>query len=223
MTDGEARRLPVVDDCWNRIGVRGDRSCPELTTALHCHNCRVFARAADSLLDRPADAAYLAERAGALAEPVVSEDKTVLAAIVFDVGGEAFALESKRVLEVTEARGVHRVPHRSNGVFRGLVNVHGQLDLCFSLSGLLGIEDRPGDANDALRIVVAELGGERAVFSVDHVRGVRRFAQSSFRDAPATSVRRALPFVQSMVADGDDRIGVLDPDALRAGFEGSLR
>src|SRR4029077_5730556 len=29
----------VVDDCWNRIGVRGDASCPELKHHVHCRNC----------------------------------------------------------------------------------------------------------------------------------------------------------------------------------------
>ncbi len=36
--------LPMTaqGDCWNRIGVSGDRSCPELATVVHCHNCPVF-------------------------------------------------------------------------------------------------------------------------------------------------------------------------------------
>ncbi len=46
--------LPVGGDCWNRIGVNGDRSCPELTSFVHCRNCPVFAAAARSFFDRPA-------------------------------------------------------------------------------------------------------------------------------------------------------------------------
>jgi chemotaxis-related protein WspD len=30
-----------LDDCWNRIGVRGDGSCRELEQHIHCHNCSV--------------------------------------------------------------------------------------------------------------------------------------------------------------------------------------
>ena len=41
-----------LDDCWNRIGVRGDASCPELARHVHCHNCPVHAAAALALLDR---------------------------------------------------------------------------------------------------------------------------------------------------------------------------
>ncbi|NEN98182.1 MAG: chemotaxis protein CheW, partial [Moorea sp. SIO3I7] len=27
---------PIFNDCWNQIGVTGDRSCPELKTFIHC-------------------------------------------------------------------------------------------------------------------------------------------------------------------------------------------
>ena len=39
-------RLPGDGDCWNHIGVSGDRSCPELNAHIHCRNCPVFAEAA---------------------------------------------------------------------------------------------------------------------------------------------------------------------------------
>ncbi|HBP1772226.1 TPA: chemotaxis protein CheW, partial [Pseudomonas aeruginosa] len=35
-----------VDDCWNRIGVHGDKSCERLAEHVHCRNCEVYAAAA---------------------------------------------------------------------------------------------------------------------------------------------------------------------------------
>ena len=32
----------AFDDCWNRIGISGDRSCPELVQHVLCRNCPVF-------------------------------------------------------------------------------------------------------------------------------------------------------------------------------------
>ena len=32
-----------IDDCWNRIGVHGDKSCPLLDEHVHCRNCAVYA------------------------------------------------------------------------------------------------------------------------------------------------------------------------------------
>ena len=41
-----------IDDCWNRIGVHGDKSCERLQAHIHCRNCEVHAVAAIRLLDR---------------------------------------------------------------------------------------------------------------------------------------------------------------------------
>ena len=46
-------RLATIDDCWNRIGVCGDQTCPELTRFVHCHNCPVFSTASERLLTAP--------------------------------------------------------------------------------------------------------------------------------------------------------------------------
>ena len=32
-----------IDDCWNRIGVHGNKSCPLLAEHVHCRNCAVYA------------------------------------------------------------------------------------------------------------------------------------------------------------------------------------
>ena len=39
-------QLPAVDDCWNRIGIHGDKSCERLAAHVHCRNCEVHAAAA---------------------------------------------------------------------------------------------------------------------------------------------------------------------------------
>ncbi len=65
---GSLGRLAVGDGCWNRIGVSGDRSCPELPSFVHCRNCPVFAAAARAFFDRPAPEGYLAEWARWLAD-----------------------------------------------------------------------------------------------------------------------------------------------------------
>src|SRR5271170_8084723 len=52
--------LPGQGDCWNKIGVSGDQSCPELKSFIHCRNCHVFAAAARTFFDRPAPEGYLA-------------------------------------------------------------------------------------------------------------------------------------------------------------------
>ena len=136
--------LPVataVDDCWNRIGVNGDRTCPELSEHVHCRNCPVFAGAARAFFDRRAPEGYLAEWADLLGRPRRDAGRsTTRPLLVFRLGVEWLALALSVVAEVTALRPVHRVPHRTNRVFSGLVSLRGQLQLCVSLHGLLDVD-----------------------------------------------------------------------------------
>src|SRR5262249_26555605 len=156
--DGLPGRPAGDGDCWQRIGVAGDRSCPELNTFIHCRNCPVFANAARSFFDRPAPEGYLAEWTrwladadglGPRAEPEATKEEDKgdtqsqregISVLIFRLGEEWLALRTGAVVEVTTPRPVHRVPHRSNRVFTGLVNLQGQAQLCVSLHGLLGVD-----------------------------------------------------------------------------------
>jgi len=207
--------LPVVDPCWNRIGVRGDRSCPELRSAIHCHNCRVFAGAAQALLDRPVDAAYLAELTSFVAEPAATRKLADQSAVLFRIGAEAFAIETAAVSAVADAKPPRRVPHRQSELFSGLINIDGRLELSISLRGVLGLPAGPertgGEARQAsVRVLVALVAGQRWVLPVDVVVGVARFHPSNLVAVPATARRRANGHVTALLPSGDEHFGLLD-------------
>ena len=42
--------MTLPTDCWNRIGVRGDASCPELADCAHCRHCATYSASAARLL-----------------------------------------------------------------------------------------------------------------------------------------------------------------------------
>jgi chemotaxis-related protein WspD len=218
-----AHSLPIADACWGTSGVRGDRSCPELATVVHCHNCKVFRKAAQAFLDRAVDAAYLEERARFVGEPAQTYEHTEVSSVVFELGDELFALESRAIVEVTERRRIHHVPHRTNAVFAGLANVQGRLELCFSLAGLLGVPPAASGSADAARMIVVELSQKRWVLQVDKVRGAERFAEASIKEPPASSTRSSNQYVRALLVRGDARIGLLDQERLNAGLERSLK
>lgn len=96
--------LPIlahVDPCWNRIGVWGDRSCPELEAVTHCHNCPVFAAAGRSFLDAPSPPDYLDEWTRRLALPDGADAADVHSLLVFRLGSEWLALPVGVLVEVT--------------------------------------------------------------------------------------------------------------------------
>ena len=94
----------MADDCWNSIGVRGDRSCPELARHVHCHHCPTFGAAAQALLDRAPVAADVAEWTLHYRQPKEARDRETQSAIIFRVGAEWLALPTGAVSEVADVR-----------------------------------------------------------------------------------------------------------------------
>ena len=207
--------LTVIDDCWNRIGIAGDRSCPELVEHIHCRNCPVFSNAARSLFDRAAPEGYLQDWTGALAAAIQTVEGDFASLFVFRLGQEFLGLRTPLLVEVTPRRPIHRVPHRSNTVFRGLVNIRGQLQLCLSLHGLLGL---PGNGEDAGILAVVEDGAERWVFEVDEVLGVHRVPRSALRKVPGTLANPLTSFTQAVCTWEERHVGYLEEQRLLSAF-----
>ena len=224
--------LPIVDDCWNRIGVRGDRSCPKLPAHIHCHNCEVFASAAQTLLDRPALPDYTAELTRFVAEPAASRKQRDQSVVLFGIAGEGFAVPTHCVVEMTDVERPRPVPHRNNAVFRGLCKIRGQLELCISLRGLLGMhggEPAPkpraaGEhAAERLPVLVVELGGDRWAWLVDAVSGVHRYERAALLESPSASHKTA-SYVSGLIPQGDGKLfGLLDVERVHERSLESLR
>lgn len=132
----------LVDDCWNRIGTRGDQSCPRLPEYARCLNCPVFEEGAAALLDRALSDADL--EAAALAHRTAAPLRTLeqagaeLAVLVFRIADEWLALPATALRQIDTPRAIHTLPHRRNRVVLGLVNIRGALTVAVSLGELLG-------------------------------------------------------------------------------------
>lgn len=214
-----------VPECWRRIGVAGDRSCPELETFIHCRNCPVLAEAARTFFDRGAPAGYLDDWRLLLEEPAEAIAADTTSVLVFRLGNEWLALPTTVLVEVTLVRALHRLPHRSDGVLAGIVNVRGQLQLCASLHGLVGLPGGPESAapgaggDEAIgkttaRLLVverqAEGGADRWVFGVDEVAGVQRIEKAALRPVPSTVGHAGGRLSSALFAWQDRTVALLD-------------
>jgi chemotaxis-related protein WspD len=257
--------LPLAGgDCWNRIGTSGDRSCPELNTHIHCRNCPVFASAARAFFDRPAPEGYLAEWTQWLAsseelarheagETLAESDRDRVGVLIFRLGREWLAFRTQTVAEVTVPRPVHRIPHRSNATLIGLVNLRGQLQLCVSLHGLLGVEATPGPpppsqmhlqshGHDSLaesekgtgtgfvstpgsRLVVLRdrERSESWVFAAEEVLGVHRLPRSLMRSVSSTLANPEVSFSQAILSWEGRSISFLDEQRVFAALRSNER
>ncbi len=221
----------LVDDCWNRIGTRGDQSCPRLPGYTRCLNCPVFEQGAAALLDRALsqsdlDAAVQTHRAAA---PLRRQDDAAaeLAMLVFRIADEWLALPATALRQIDTPRAIHSLPHRRNQVVLGLVNIRGALTVAVSLGELLGL-DRSGGGKHAgrtgyVRLLVAAHRDEPAAFPVDEVEGVLRFPASALLPVPSTLAYAATAHARGVLAWRDTTIGLLDADRVFDSIARSLR
>lgn len=204
-----------VNDCWNRIGVQGDKSCPELKQHIHCRNCPVFERGAHALLDRDPPAGYVEEWTQFLAQAKDVEARFTDAVLVFRIGAEWLALPASQCVEIVALRPIRRIPHRSNQILLGLASVRGELLLCFSLAALLGLEPAGNTGAKALpRLIVARKDRFNIAVPVDEVLGLLRFNKDAVQAVPATVAHAVPEFSRGMLAEGRRKIGLLDEDLI---------
>lgn len=161
-----------IDDCWNRIGVHGDKQCPLLDRHIHCRNCEIYAAAATRLLDRYA---LLQDDVVQAAVPV--EACVGRSMLLFRLGEEWMALATASLAEIAPVQPVHSLPHQRSRVLQGVANVRGALVPCLSLADLLEVEAVQGDARGVRAmprlLILAALGGP-VVMAVDEIDGIHR-------------------------------------------------
>ena len=129
------------------------------------------------------------------------------------------ALSTSVFSEVIEDRTIHSMPHRSSRVFLGLVNICGEIQLCFSLAAILGLTSRA--ENDSRgshivykRMIVVRQGRECWVSPVDEVYGVHHFDNENLDESPVTVSKTEVTFTTGLLAWNDRNVGLLDDELL---------
>jgi chemotaxis-related protein WspD len=219
------KTLPVTaqpQDCWNRIGVWGDRSCPELADVVHCHNCPIFRAAGRRFLASPSPEGYLEAWTARLAEKEAKEPTDVRGVLIFRLGEEWLALPVAALREVISVRSIHRIPFQS-ALLAGVVNVRGELHLSIRMDHLLGLTHGaekseilspvPG-SKSIPRLLVAGRGAETWVFRVEEVDRVHRLAMGELQQVPPTLGRASSRFTRGLFSHQDRAVGLLDEGRL---------
>jgi chemotaxis-related protein WspD len=219
--------IAINDECWNRIGVRGDQSCVELKRHVHCRNCGVYTAAAQQVLDRPVEGRDVAENTRHVARPKAIDEQGPQTVLIFRVASEWLALPMAVVKEVTEVRAIHSLPHRRGGSLLGVANIRGELLVCVSLHALLTLERDGGTPAVAGRTVHQRLlvlgnASVRAVCPVDEVHGIERVHMWDLQDMPATVAKAAARHTTAVIMWRDHSVGYLDQQLLLTAVQRSF-
>lgn len=208
----------TIDDCWNRIGVRGDHSCEKLRDHLHCRNCEVYAAAAGRIMQRALPPDYQRDWAEHFAQPEHAARAHDASVLVFRIRQEWLALPTQLSIAIAEKTDAHRLPHRSGGGLLGIVNVKGNLFPCISLASMFGT-DTQADAMQKGRYIyprtlVMQLGQQACALPVDELHGIERYAKNELQAPPATVNKGVHRYLQGVLCAGGMHIGCLDAEML---------
>ena len=207
-----------INDCWNRIGVwrTGKERCPELDHVVHCRNCPVFSKTGRQLLRSTPPEGYSSEWTKILSSEKDIKQVNVKTAFVFRAGSEWLALPAHMIQEVVNMGSIHSIPNINSKSLRGVVNIHGRLQICVSIGRVLGLEklERTEEQLDPEyispeRLVVVLQENHIVAFPVSEVTGLVRYTPEMLKDLPVTvSGSKAVYTMGILHLDGKD-VGML--------------
>jgi chemotaxis-related protein WspD len=212
----------AIDDCWNRIGIHGDRSCPLLVEHIHCRNCSVYSAAATRLLDRYALAQE--HRMSMQSEDLASDVQT-RSLVVFRLGEEWLGLPTRCLVEVSPVQTIHSLPHQRSRALLGVANVRGALVACLSFVELLGLDTSLPPSTSARimpRMLIVSAEGGPVVVPVDEVDGIHAIEARLLDSASEPAQNSNARFTRGVVQWKNRSLRLLDEEHLLSAVNRSL-
>jgi chemotaxis-related protein WspD len=183
-------------------------------------------KSANSLLDRTPPSSLVDEWTARIAAPKHPSDAgETLALVVFRCTNQWFALAAHVFDRIYSSRPVRPVPFRTGDIFRGLVNVDGELSLCVSLAVILGLSDGAeprSRVSQRTRLCLIRYQRERVAFEVDELLGHRKIPRVSFAAAPENLSATPGTHTESFCTLENKLIALLDTERLSASLRRAL-
>ncbi len=208
-----------LNDCWNKIGVWGNRTCGELKKVIHCRNCIVYTSAAAQLLGAELPEDYLGRWTTHFATEPKVDSRQLQAALIFRIGAEWLAMSPTNLQEIAEGRPIHSVPRGRSNTLLGLANIRGELLVCLALDRVLGLEKTGSEKSTSKRaiyrrMVVAGCHGSRFVFPVEEVHGIHWFNPNELKEVPSTVTKAQTAYFRGILIWQNKSVGCLDDKLL---------
>jgi|SRR5579864_9208538 len=143
--------------------------------------------------------------------------------VIFEVGGEKYALEVMRVQEVIDVGNLTQVPGGQRALL-GVLNLRGHVVPVYDLRIPFGlpIESTSG-REPCVLIVESQSSSETRVegLLVDRVSDVLEFTPEHVQPAPQLGLEKASPFVRGVISHQEGFLLVLDLDRVFTALAGA--
>ena len=212
----------AIDDCWNRIGIYGDKSCPVLPEHIHCRNCSVYSAAATRLLDRYS---FEQEHVEQYATRVDERKVATRSLMIFRLGDEWLGLATRCLDEVAPMQPIHSLPHQRSRALQGVANVRGALVPCLSLIELLGLDPTlagPTSLRVMPRMLILAAHGGPVVVPVDEVDGIHNIEERVLNAASASGEHVSAKYTRGVLQWKTRSLRWLDEEQLLSAVTRSL-
>jgi chemotaxis-related protein WspD len=183
-------------------------------------------QAALCLLARKPDVVYLSKWTALLAKPKVHDETSGASVIIFRLNQEWLAINTHVFSEVLPSKKVHRIPHRSDPILRGVVNHQGMLKLCINMHHFLSIDYKKSSelsSHDQFqRMVSIRKDKDLWIFSVDEIEGVFHTDIHKMHSVPVTVSKSETGYLRGMINWEGKNIGYIDEELLFCGLNRRL-
>ena len=229
MSESMTKTPLQLDDCWNRIGVwsREESRCPELEKFIHCRNCNRYSAAGRQMLARPVPDEYRIEWTDRFSQSETTEAANASSVLLFRLGDEWLALDSACVNEITPFRTIHSLPHATNNLVKGLVNIRGELKICISIGSMLGLEKARDSHTENYeiheRMIYIEKENNSFVFPVSEVHGIHHYSDKVLQPVPISVARSKQTFTAHILPWKQHHVGLIDHELLFYALAGELK
>ncbi len=211
----------AIDDCWNRMGIHGDKSCPLLEEHIHCRNCSVYSAAATRLLDRYS---LQQDQREAVVSKVEIDVKT-RSLLMFRLGEEWLGLATRTLVEVAPLQAIHSLPHQRSRALLGVANVRGALVACLSLVELLDLDGSVAPASGGRimpRMLIIAAHGGPVVVPVDEVDGIHAIDERILDAASQSGAQASAKYTRGVLQYRGRSLRWLDEEQLLSAVTRSL-
>jgi chemotaxis-related protein WspD len=175
------------------------------------------------LFERLAQKQYLEEWTKLLALPQENlEETNESSLVVFRVAKEWFGLSALVFAEIGAQRTINLITYPNDPFILGVVNVQGQLRLCFSLQVLFSLEnqakedrsEKQATGSHYPRLLILTQGNDLFTFPVEEVESVYQFDLSKMSNVPINIFKTRENYLKGVIRKNEKNIYVINEEML---------